>query len=76
MKYQVPIISAFSYRNEDNTYQVKMSPYFFLDPVISEESIVTNTALLTKKIEDGIRHDVSQWFWVHRRWKHMKQDEK
>ena len=76
MKYQVPIIAAFSYRNEDNTYQVKMSPYFFLDPEISEESIVTNTALLTKKIEEGIRHDVSQWFWIHRRWKHMKQDEK
>jgi len=76
MKYQVPIIAAFSYRKEDNTYQVKMSPHFFLDPEISEESIVTNTALLTKKIEEGIRHDVSQWFWVHRRWKHMKQDEK
>ncbi len=75
MKYQVPIITAFCYRNEDNTYLLKMSPHFFLDTEISEESIVANTALLTKKIEDGIRHDVSQWFWVHRRWKHMKQDE-
>ncbi len=76
MKYQVPIIAAFSYRKDDNTYLVKMSPHFFLDPEMTEEGIVASTALLTKKIEDAIRHDVSQWFWVHRRWKHMQQDEK
>ncbi len=76
MKYQVPIVPAFSYRNEDNTYRIKISPLFYLGNEMSEENITANTALLTQKIEEGIRLDVSQWFWVHRRWKHMKQDEK
>ena len=74
MKNQVPIVPAFSYRNPDHTYRVKVSPMFFLEKDLSEEGIVAGTALMTKKIEEGIREDVSQWFWVHRRWKHMEKD--
>lgn len=76
MKNQVPIVAAFAYRNPDNTYRVKISPMFFLEKDLTNEGIVANTALMTKVIEDGIREDVSQWFWVHRRWKHMKNDDK
>jgi KDO2-lipid IV(A) lauroyltransferase len=36
---------------------------------MTEEDIVRNTALLTECIEQGIRKDISQWFWVHRRWR-------
>ena len=72
MKNQVPIVPAFSYRNPDHTYRVRVSPMFFLEKDLSDEGIVAATALMTKKIEDGIREDVSQWFWVHRRWKHMQ----
>lgn len=74
MKNQVPIVPAFSYRNPDNTYRAKVSPMFFLEKDLSDEGIVAGTALMTKKIEEGIREDVSQWFWVHRRWKHMEKD--
>jgi len=74
MKNQVPIVPAFAYRNPDNTYRAKVSPMFFLEKDHSDEGIVASTALMTKVIEDGIREDVSQWFWVHRRWKHMKKD--
>ena len=74
MKNQVPIVPAFAYRNPDNTYRVKVSPLFFLEKDLSDEGILASTALMTKVIEDGIREDVSQWFWVHRRWKHMKKD--
>jgi KDO2-lipid IV(A) lauroyltransferase len=76
IKYQVPIIPFFCYRKNDNTYLVKASAPFFLDTETSDDSITANTSLLTQKIEEGIRRDVSQWFWVHRRWKHMKQHEK
>lgn len=75
MKYQVPIVPAFSYRNPDNTYRIMISPHLFLQADMSDDNIVSNTALLTRIIEEGIMQDVSQWFWVHRRWKHMKQDE-
>lgn len=76
MKYQVPVVPAFCYRNQDNSYRIKISPPFFLDSEISEAKILANTALLTSKIEEGIRADVSQWFWVHRRWKHMSQNDR
>jgi len=76
MKNQVPIVPAFSYRNHDNTYRGKVSPMFFLEQDFSDAGIVAGTALMTKKIEECIREDVSQWFWVHRRWKHMDKDVK
>jgi KDO2-lipid IV(A) lauroyltransferase len=31
--------------------------------------VVRNTALLTSIIEDAVRRDITQWFWVHRRWR-------
>jgi KDO2-lipid IV(A) lauroyltransferase len=76
MKQQVPVVPAFCYRQKDDTYLIKMSPPIFLDKEMSEERIYANTALLTQKIEEGIRRDVSQWFWVHRRWKYMSDDAK
>ena len=74
MKYQVPIVPAFAYRNRDNTYRAKVSPMFFLEQELSEAGIVAGTALMTEKIEAAIREDAGQWFWVHRRWKHMEKD--
>jgi KDO2-lipid IV(A) lauroyltransferase len=34
-----------------------------------EKDVVTNTALLTKVIEEYVRRYPDQWLWVHRRWK-------
>lgn len=75
MKHQVPVIAAFSYRNADNTYRIVISPHFFLTDDMSEANILASTQLLTEKIEAGVRHDISQWFWIHRRWKFMAPDE-
>jgi len=75
MKNQIPVVPAFSYRNPNNTYRIKVSPMFFLEKDLSDEGVVANTALMTQKIEAGIREDISQWFWVHRRWKHMANNE-
>jgi len=71
MKYQVPVIPVFGYRNEDNTYRVRISPLVLLNRDLSDEGVVAGTALLTKTIEQGIMCDVAQWFWIHRRWKHV-----
>ncbi len=73
MKLQTPILPSFVYRTEDNRYTVRFEPMFTLDAGdMSEEQIVRNTALLTEKIEQGIRRDISQWFWLHRRWRDKK----
>jgi KDO2-lipid IV(A) lauroyltransferase len=71
MKYQVPVIPVFGYRNQDTTYRVKISPPLILDRDLSDEGILAGTTLLTKTIEQGIMCDVAQWFWIHRRWKHV-----
>lgn len=68
-RYQIPIITAFSYRQPDNTYQCHFSKMFLLEGDLSKENILANTTLLNQRIEAGIRHDISQWFWLHRRWR-------
>jgi KDO2-lipid IV(A) lauroyltransferase len=74
IKNQVPIVPVFAYRNHDNTYRAKASPFFFLAKDLSDAGVVAGTVLLTAKIETAIREDAGQWFWVHRRWKHMGKD--
>ncbi len=69
MKYHVPIVPVFAYRNPDDTYLIKAFKPILLEDALTEENIIANTAKLTQCIEEGIMHDVSQWFWVHRRWK-------
>jgi KDO2-lipid IV(A) lauroyltransferase len=69
MRYQIPIVAAFSYRQPDNSYQCHVEKMFLLEGDLSEENILANTTLLNKQIEAGIRHDISQWFWLHRRWR-------
>ncbi len=68
-RYQIPIVAAFSYRLPDNTYQCYFKKMFLLDGDLSEENILANTTLLNQHMEAGIRHDISQWFWLHRRWR-------
>lgn len=69
MKYRVPIIPSFAYRTEGDRYLVRFGEPFYLEGDINDSTIVANTALLTQIIEDGIRCDISQWFWIHRRWR-------
>lgn len=69
IRYQIPIVMAFSYRRPDNTYECKLERMLILDGDLSEENILAKTTLLNQKIEAGIRHDISQWFWLHRRWR-------
>ena len=68
-RYQIPIITAFSYRQPDNTYRCDFSKMFLLEGDLSEENILANTTLLNQYIEEGIRKEISQWFWLHRRWR-------
>lgn len=75
-KYQVPVVPVFAYRNDDHTYRAKVYPPLLLDHDLSEAGIVAGTTLLTAKIEEAIRHDIGQWFWIHRRWKYMTDNDK
>lgn len=68
-KYDIPIVPVFSYRTEDDRYQIFCEPpiHFANDP--DPDSVVEQTALLTSCIEAAVRKAPHQWFWVHRRWR-------
>lgn len=69
MKYRVPIVPAFCWWLPDNRYHLDLAPMILLEGELTPEKVAENTALLTRIIEDAIRRDPAQWFWVHRRWR-------
>ncbi len=71
MKYQIPVVPIFSYRRSDDRYDCQAQPMLFLKDE-PESSVEENTAMLTAIIEEAIRKDVTQWLWLHRRWRCKK----
>jgi len=69
MKYGVPIVPVFTYRTEDDRYQVYFEPPLHLPNDPRPEAVAEHTARLTARIEAAVRKDPRQWFWVHRRWR-------
>lgn len=69
MKYRVPIIPAYCWWLPGDRYRLEILPSFHLDGELSREKVIENTALLTRIIEDAVRREPAQWFWVHRRWR-------
>jgi KDO2-lipid IV(A) lauroyltransferase len=69
MKYGVPVVPAFAWWLPGHRYRMEIHPAFKLEGELTAEQIVANTALLTRHIEEAVRRDPSQWFWVHRRWR-------
>jgi KDO2-lipid IV(A) lauroyltransferase len=69
MKQGVPIVPVYVYRTEEFRYQVVIEPVIQLDNDPTQEAVIRNTALLTANIEQAVRRNPTQWFWVHRRWR-------
>jgi KDO2-lipid IV(A) lauroyltransferase len=68
MKFRVPVIPAFARRNGDDGYDLVIAPHFFLEGD-GPDAVRDNTARLNRIIEEAVRRDPAQWFWVHRRWR-------
>jgi KDO2-lipid IV(A) lauroyltransferase len=68
MKYQIPVVPVFCLRQDDNRYKVWAEPMLMLKGEGSD-AIAANTQMLADIIERAIRKDVSQWFWMHKRWR-------
>lgn len=68
MKYQVPVVPMFCLRQPDNSYQAWVEPMLLLDGQ-GEQAVQENTQRLTDIIEAAVRKDVTQWFWMHKRWR-------
>ena len=68
MKYQTPVVPIFCLRKPDNHFEVWFEPMLLLT-ADKGQNAATNTQLLTDIIESAIRRDVTQWFWMHKRWR-------
>jgi len=68
-KNRVPIVPMFCYRQPDDRYLVVAEPAIRLDDDLSSEAIQQDTQHLTDILEQAIRREKSQWFWMHRRWR-------
>lgn len=69
MKQQVPVVPAFCWRTPDNRYEVEFGAMFLLENDPDPAAVVAGTARMTASIEAAVRKDITQWFWVHRRWR-------
>jgi len=68
MKYQIPVVPLFCLRQKDYSYKIWAEPLLTLSNS-GENALVENTQKLTDIIEAAIRKDVTQWFWMHKRWR-------
>ena len=71
----VPIFPAFMHRNEDGTHTLKVQPAIYVEKTKNKrDDIKRTTQILATKIEDHIRQYPDQWFWLHDRWKSMREE--
>ncbi len=69
IKQGIPVVPVFVYRTADHHYRVEVQPILKLGGEVSTKAIRAASQLFTDKIEEAVRREVSQWFWVHRRWR-------
>jgi len=68
MKYQIPVVPIFCLRKPDDRYDVWFEPMLLLSED-EGQGVESNTQRFTAIIETAIRRDVTQWFWMHKRWR-------
>ncbi len=70
LKFHAPVVFGYIVRRKDNKHTFSVEgPLEMVTTGDHEKDIITNTAMLTKKMEDAIRKNPEQWVWMHRRWR-------
>ena len=71
----VPVFPAFMHRNEDGTHTLIVQPPIYVNKTKDKrEDIRKTTQQLAALIEEHIRKYPEQWFWLHDRWKSMREE--
>lgn len=67
---EAPIVPAFITENADGTHTVIIKPPIWAPQTVQrEQDITVTTQQLTEIIEQHIRVQPTEWFWLHNRWK-------
>jgi KDO2-lipid IV(A) lauroyltransferase len=70
LKLDMTVIPTFIKRTGECKYKVSyMSPFEIIKTKDRKKDTRDNTQVFTKLIEDEIRKNPEDWFWVHNRWK-------
>lgn len=70
LKTGAPLLMTVIHRDPDNTHVLEILPEIPIEKKSTdEETIAWNTQKWSSLLEERIRRDPAQWFWVHRRWK-------
>jgi len=78
MQYNMPIVVGYS-RRRDNDFYFEIVACRMIRPeewADKEDPLYWITQEYTKWIENSVREDPSQYWWLHRRWKHRPKEER
>ncbi len=71
----VPIFPAFMHRNDDGTHKLIVQPPIYVEKTKDKKSDIKNTTQqLATLIEEHVKKYPEQWFWLHDRWKSMREE--
>ncbi|MBR3722584.1 MAG: lysophospholipid acyltransferase family protein [Selenomonadaceae bacterium] len=72
---KVPIFPGFIHKNEDGTHIIKIFPALEIEWTKDKrEDLKRVTQEIVKITEEHIRKYPEEWFWIHDRWKSMRND--
>lgn len=76
LKYDMPLILAYSYFNEDNSTTIVIEKVELVhnEDKTFKELVQINTQNLMHQIERVIRNHPTQWMWFHDRWKYSREN--
>ncbi len=70
IKFGAPVLFGYIRRGSDNRHTVTIEgPLDLVRSGDDARDVISNTAMLTRKIEDCIMKNPEQWVWMHRRWR-------
>lgn len=71
----VPIFTSFMHRHSDGTHTLVVGgPYYVEKTDDKKADIKRTTQILTTEIEKHVRKYPEEWFWLHDRWKSLREN--
>ncbi len=72
---EVPIFLIFIHRESDGRHTLTVEPGLFVDKTEDRAADVRRvTQTINNRLEEWIRRYPEEWFWLHDRWKSMRED--
>lgn len=75
LRFGAPIVTGYASRNDEGTYEVRLTEIDFSDLEFSREGIEELTRRHVNQLENIIRQRPELWSWQHKRWKYTPPDE-